>query len=45
MHGKISAGMTKQIDFNDTEKAIDIAAYINDPTEWQKVIEGNYTGF
>jgi len=45
MHGKVSAGIVKQIDFADTEKAIDIAAHINDDQEWKKVLDGNYTGF
>src|SRR5208282_4828919 len=45
MHGKVSAGITKKIDLNDTEMAIDIGAHINDDQEWEKVIAGNYTGF
>ena len=45
MHGKVSAGIVKEISFEDTEKAIDIAAHINDDQEWKKVLDGNYTGF
>lgn len=45
MHGKVSAGVVKEIDFNDTDKAIDIVAHINDDQEWRKVLDGNYTGF
>ena len=45
MHGKTAAGKVTQIDFNDTEKAIDISAKIVDDNEWKKVLEGVYTGF
>jgi len=45
MHGKVSAGIVKEIQFDDTSKAIDIAAHINDDQEWRKVLDGNYTGF
>jgi hypothetical protein len=45
MHGKVSAGIAKQIDFVDADKAIDIGAHINDDQEWAKVLAGNYTGF
>ena len=40
MHGKTAAGKVTQIDFNDTEKAIDISAKIVDDNEWKKVLEG-----
>lgn len=45
MHGKVSAGIVKDLDFNDTDLAIDIGAHINDDQEWRKVLAGNYTGF
>lgn len=45
MHGKVSAGVLKTIDFNDAEKAIDVCAHINDDQEWKKVLGGNYRGF
>lgn len=45
MHGKVAAGKLVSIDFNDAEKAIDIGAKVVDDNEWQKVLEGCYTGF
>lgn len=45
MHGKIAAGVLKQINFNDTDKAIDVCAKVVDDNEWNKVLEGVYTGF
>lgn len=45
MHTKIAAGKLTGIDFNDTEKAIDICAKVVDDAEWKKVLEGVYTGF
>jgi hypothetical protein len=45
MHGKVAAGKLTRLDFNDTDKAIDISAKIVDDNEWVKVQEGVYTGF
>lgn len=45
MHGPVAAGKIVGIDFNDTEKAMDITAKIVDDQEWRKVLEGVYTGF
>ena len=45
MHGKVAAGKFTAIDFNDAEKAIDVCAKVVDDNEWQKVLEGVYTGF
>lgn len=45
MHGKVAAGKLTQIGFDDTRKAIDVAAKIVDDAEWAKVQEGVYTGF
>jgi len=45
MHGKVAAGKVIQIDFQDTEKAIDIGTKIIDDNEWEKVLEGVHTGF
>ena len=45
MHGKVAAGKLTAIDFNDAEKAIDVAAKVVDDNEWNKVLEGVYTGF
>ncbi|MDY7760167.1 DUF6582 domain-containing protein [Burkholderia pseudomallei] len=45
MHNNIAAGKLTAIDFLDAEKAIDICAKVVDDTEWDKVLEGVYTGF
>lgn len=45
MHANIAAGKVTNIDFNDTEKAIDIETKVVDDNEWKKVLEGVYTGF
>lgn len=45
MHGKVAAGKLMDLQFNDTEKAIDVAARVVDDNEWKKVLEGVYTGF
>lgn len=45
MHGKVAAGKFVGIDFNDAEKAVDVCAKVVDDNEWQKVLEGVYTGF
>jgi len=45
MHGKVAAGKIIKIDFNDAAKAIDIGAKIVDDNEWNKVLEGVYTGY
>ncbi|SHG91287.1 NUDIX domain-containing protein [Bradyrhizobium erythrophlei] len=45
MHGKVAAGKLTDIGFDDKRKAIDVAAKIVDKDEWQKVLEGVYTGF
>ena len=46
MHGKVAAGkIAEPLAFSDTEKAIDIAAKITDDNEWNKVLDGVYTGF
>jgi hypothetical protein len=45
MHGNVAAGKLTSIDFNDGEKAIDICTKIVDDNEWNKVLEGVYTGF
>lgn len=41
----IAAGKLVRVDFNDQEKSIDVAAKVVDDAEWQKVLEGVYTGF
>jgi hypothetical protein len=45
MHGKTAAGKLTAISFNDAEKAIDICGKVVDDNEWNKVLEGVYTGF
>ena len=45
MHGHTAAGKVTAIDFDDDEKQIVIAAKIVDDAEWEKVVEGVYTGF
>jgi hypothetical protein len=45
MHGKVSAGKLISVDFVDAEKAIDIGTKVVDDNEWNKVLEGCYTGF
>ena len=45
MHGKVAAGKLTDIQFDDTGKSIDVCAKIVDSNEWNKVMEGVYTGF
>ncbi len=44
MHGNVSAGITKQMEFDDAAKQIVVKAEITDDNEWRKVLKGNYTG-
>jgi hypothetical protein len=45
MHGKVAAGKLIAMNCDDAAKAIDIGTKIVDDAEWQKVIEGVYTGY
>jgi hypothetical protein len=45
MHGKVAAGKLTELTFNDEEQAIDVCAKVVDENEWNKVLEGVYTGF
>ena len=45
MHGRVAAGKLTDIAFDDEGKRIVVAAKIVDDDEWQKVLEGVYTGF
>ena len=45
MHQRIAAGKLTDIAFDDEAKCIKVAAKIVDDDEWQKVVEGVYTGF
>ena len=44
MHGNVSAGITKHMQFDDAAKQIVVKAEITDDNEWNKVLKGNYTG-
>lgn len=45
MHGKVAAGRVDALTYCDDEFAIDICAKIVDDNEWQKCLQGVYTGF
>jgi len=45
MHGKVAAGKLERINFNDEAKQIEVCAKVVDDNEWNKVLEGVYTGF
>src|SRR5579863_4247107 len=45
MHAPIAAGKLTDIAFDDEGKRIMVAAKIVDDDEWEKVVEGVYTGF
>lgn len=45
MHTSIAAGKLTDISYDDTNKAIEGVAKVVDDGEWQKVLEGVYTGF
>lgn len=45
MHGLTVAGKVTDIAFNDNDKSIEVCAKVVDDTEWNKVVEGCYTGF
>lgn len=45
MHNKVAAGKLIAFNPNDAEKAFDIGTKIVDDQEWEKVVEGVYTGF
>jgi hypothetical protein len=45
MHGRVAAGKFTDISFDDENKRISGVAKIIDDDEWQKVLEGVYTGF
>lgn len=45
MHNNVAAGKLTSISFDDDNKAIGIAAKVVDDAEWEKVVEGVYTGF
>src|ERR1700735_5619514 len=45
MHGSIAAGKFTGINYDDDAKRIGSCAKIIDDNEWNKVVEGLYTGF
>ncbi|WP_206438155.1 hypothetical protein [Burkholderia stagnalis] len=45
MHGKVAAGKFTDLQFDDDAKRIEAVAKVVDDTEWNKVLEGVYTGF
>lgn len=45
MHGSVAAGKLTDIGFDDAAKRIECCAKVVDDNEWQKVLEGVYTGF
>jgi hypothetical protein len=45
MHARVAAGKLTDISFDDEGKRILVAAKIVDDEEWNKVLEGVYTGF
>lgn len=45
MHGKVAAGKFTDLQFDDENKRIEAVAKVVDNAEWDKVLEGVYTGF
>jgi hypothetical protein len=45
MHQPIAAGKLTQFILSDEDKSVEIAAKVVDDAEWNKVLEGVYTGF
>ncbi|HEY3778763.1 MAG TPA: hypothetical protein VGL35_11965 [Rhizomicrobium sp.] len=45
MHGQIAAGKLEHLAFDDGAKRIECCGKVVDDAEWQKVLEGVYTGF
>jgi hypothetical protein len=45
MHGLSVAGKLTDITYNDDDQSIEVCAKVVDDAEWNKVVEGCYTGF
>jgi hypothetical protein len=45
MHGAIAAGKLESLTFDDATRKIDCCGKVVDDSEWNKVLEGVYTGF
>lgn len=45
MHGLTVAGKLTELEFDDENKTIEVCSKVVDDSEWNKVLEGCYTGF
>lgn len=45
MHNAVSAGKLTALHFDDEQRAVAVCAKVIDEGEWQKVLQGVYTGF
>lgn len=45
MHRDVAAGKLTNLNFNDAQKQVEVAAKVVDDAAWEKVQEGVYTGF
>lgn len=45
MHEPVSAGKIVELNFSDNEKKVNVCAKVIDDKEWEKVLQGVYTGF
>jgi hypothetical protein len=45
MHGLSVAGKLTDINYDDADQSIEVCAKVVDDKEWEKVVEGCYTGF
>jgi hypothetical protein len=45
MHGRVAAGKLESLAFDDEAKKIECCGKVVDDAEWNKVLEGVYTGF
>lgn len=45
MHSAVAAGRLEELEFDDAARRITLKARIVDEAEWQKVVQGVYTGF
>lgn len=45
MHGLTVAGKLTELEFNDDDQSIEVCSKVIDDNEWNKVLEGCYTGF
>lgn len=45
MHEPVSAGKVIELNFSDSEKKVKVCSKVIDDKEWEKVLQGVYTGF